>query len=633
MSPSDLGFEAEQEILEIYNDLLNSVRDAANDDDIEMCLSRTADLWMFMNRFRNCDLGIYFNEEIHVLIQQLNKKRFDTSGLLHDKNSFRIAFILTGLVDTGGASVPHRFMLESGKVGDWTFEPYVFVTNIRDRDDHRDTDSYAYLREHYNLGDFVYLDPGMTWQEKGEKLQSWLFDNKIDFVVAAPCPATIFALASNPVPIKAILSQDCYCFTVGPGVGDVTFLVTADQVMKYKFQTRRPEDHLKIVTLPLHSDQYIDSSKEMDISHLKLPKDAVVSGCTNLWKSCFGDCEILLDSISSLVRKHPNYHHVFAGTSRCLDNLEFFLEKNPDIKSNIHFIGEVKNIYRLLKSIDFWVNSYPTSGGSDIEAARVGKPTIEFIFNRNLTLHSPEFLRSRECEVTSIEEFIALGEKFITQHSYRQNLGLYLQSKVRREFDKNVLVAEKIYKSLVQEFHHKRNSGPAKKLADPGAAIAYEKAIGLYNSYGCKNWPARRRWSWLQKCVHEYPDKPFGWIKLFEHAILENDKCRFLEISSKLPDNLLRDHRISLMMGLCFKKFDDIGMAIKTVKTSAEASKYDPLPSKFYLKFLCCAGRQKEAQKFYDNLKLEDKCFSRDFSIETYIRSIDTIALPIYYEY
>ena len=174
-----------------------------------------------------------------------------------------------------------------------------------------------------------------------------------------------------------------------------------------------------------------------------------------MWKTCFGDGEVLLEGIAKLIRLHPDYHHIFAGTARCLDNIEFFLNKNKDIKNNIHYLGPVRNIFRLLKTVDFWINSFPTSGGSDIESAIVGKPTIELLANRNLNLHGAEFLRSRECDTISLEEFVSLGTRFITDQEYRYDLGLYLKQKIKREFDKETIISEKIYKTFVNAYNKK----------------------------------------------------------------------------------------------------------------------------------------------------------------------------------
>ena len=79
------------------------------------------------------------------------------------------------------------------------------------------------------------MKSNLSWVEKAKLIEEWILKNKIDFVLASPCPATMFAMAGNPAPIQGILSQDCYCFTLGPGAFDLTFYVTNDQIYKYKY--------------------------------------------------------------------------------------------------------------------------------------------------------------------------------------------------------------------------------------------------------------------------------------------------------------------------------------------------------------------------------------------------------------
>ena len=71
-------------------------------------------LWLFMNRFRNCDLQHYFDEEIYEWISNLrqneDKKAFCN---IKKKKEYRIAFLVINLNDLGGASIPHRFMLDN----------------------------------------------------------------------------------------------------------------------------------------------------------------------------------------------------------------------------------------------------------------------------------------------------------------------------------------------------------------------------------------------------------------------------------------------------------------------------------------------------------------------------------------
>ena len=97
----------------IYSDYMEKIRSNATNNKKEECLSIIFELWMFMNRFRNCDLGKYFDEEIHDIIKDLNPRQFTDTERLKSKSEYNIAFIITNLVDTGGASVPHRFILEN----------------------------------------------------------------------------------------------------------------------------------------------------------------------------------------------------------------------------------------------------------------------------------------------------------------------------------------------------------------------------------------------------------------------------------------------------------------------------------------------------------------------------------------
>ena len=66
-----------QEIWSTYNKLKNEVKLASQEKNINKCLQNVTNLWMFMNRFRNCDLKLYFDEEIYS-ISELNplKKSF-----------------------------------------------------------------------------------------------------------------------------------------------------------------------------------------------------------------------------------------------------------------------------------------------------------------------------------------------------------------------------------------------------------------------------------------------------------------------------------------------------------------------------------------------------------------------------
>ena len=109
------------------------------------------------------------------------------------------------------------------------------ITNFFKKD-HKENNSYNYLKNKIKPEKISFLSKDLSHKERGEEIESWLINNEIDFVVAQICPSTIYALSSNCVPVVANLSQDCYTFTLGPGFGDISYLVTLDQIFKYKFK-------------------------------------------------------------------------------------------------------------------------------------------------------------------------------------------------------------------------------------------------------------------------------------------------------------------------------------------------------------------------------------------------------------
>ena len=451
----DVSREIESEIWDIYSKKKQEILNFYNRGDAETVLEQIYDIWMFMNRFRNCSLKFYFDEELHSVISGLNKQHYDTSHLLQPKKDFKIAFVFNVFNDTGGAAFTHRYILEDYLGSNYSFKQYILVTNSRNEAEYKNKERYKYMQNRIKFEEFHFMEPNDSLLEKGKFIQQWLFERQIDFAVIQPDPCTLYALASRPVLIDATFSADWHTFTLGPGRGDFTFLMTTDQVFKYSFSEPYFERRLKNVKLPLPPLEYVNRATALAKSELSLPEEAVVSATTNLWKCCFGDDEVLLEGIAALIRKFPNYHHIFVGTPRCLDNVEFFLNKNPDIKNNIHFIGPMPYIYRLLKAIDFYINSYPVSGASNTEAAICGKPSIDLFANRDLAGHSCELLRSFECEVISLDEFVELGTRFISDPEYRKDLGGYLREKMIRELGKQRVAKKKIYDMFISEFQRR----------------------------------------------------------------------------------------------------------------------------------------------------------------------------------
>lgn len=588
----------DREIISIYHQLKENLRSLADAGKAEECLAKIGELWLKMNRFRNADIQFYFDEDLNEIAASLNSRRFDTSHLLTKKEKFRIAFTITNLTDLGGASVPHRFMLESCTGKHYQFEQFILVTNFGNVTQYRDTEQYRYIAEKIRPTGFCHLDPGTDY-EKGKLVEQWIYDNQIDFVVAAPDPAMLYALSSKPAPFQAVLSQDCYTYTLGPGSGDFTIYVTTDQIFKYRYKTANKRAHFKNIMLPLHPPGYAESAQPLKRAEIGVPEDAILSATTNLWKSFFGDSEILFEGIAALMRRFPKYHHVLAGTPRCLDSLEFFLNKNPDLKERIRYIGPVQNMYRLLKSVDFYVNSYPTSGGSDLEAAFVGKPTIELISNRNLNLHGCEFMRTRECEAYSLSEFVKLGEKFITDANYRSELGQYLKAKVSREFDKGRIIKENIYESFLEEFEKKLLNPPVLPSLETDQTLEYEKLIALFNAFGRTMWDDKKRKMYLSECVSRFPSRPFGWIKSLEEAIRNADKGWFDEINRTMPEFLKLDYRVQFMLGLGHWRIGETEIALRLLRMACELTQHDQRPVKLAALIMLELGNVEGALETY----------------------------------
>jgi len=251
-------------------------------DKPEECMKKVFDLWMFMNRYRNCDLGKYFDEDIHDALKNLNKNNFINKKKKKKKKNFRIAYILTNIVDTGSASVPHRFIMNKKNADLNNIKQFVLVTNLRNKTNEKETEGYRYLQQEIMPERTDHFLPDISWLEKSKKIEDWIIDNKIDFVLASPCPAAMCALASSPAEVHGILSQDCYCFTIGPGAFDITFYVTNDQVYKYKFKNEDHYNNIKILYLPLHPQSFVDNCKMISREDLGIPKDSIVSASTNM---------------------------------------------------------------------------------------------------------------------------------------------------------------------------------------------------------------------------------------------------------------------------------------------------------------------------------------------------------------
>ena len=597
-------------------------------EDPETRLDAAQELWDFMNRFRNCDLGIYFDEDVQRAIAALNPRRFDTSHLVRPKKEFRMAVVVATMNDTGGAPIG-RFLLNDPTGGAAIIKHYFLYTSLGGYEEYRDSEQFRQLQAEIDWTEIDALPTNMGRVKKGRAIEEWLHARDIDFVVIQPCPSAIYALASQPTLFSAVLSQDCYTFTVGPGCGDFTLLVTTDQIFKYRYQRPDADKWQKVVLLPLHDAAYADAAVPISRAELGVPEHAIVSGSTNMWKWFFGDNEILMRAMVTLLRRHPDYHHVFAGTPRCLDNLEVFLKRHPDVAGRIHYAGPVRNIYRFLKSLDFWVNSFPTTGGSDLEAALVGKPSIDLAANRNLNLHPVEFLCTPECTVTSLDDFVRLGSRLITEADYREDLGQYVQFKVRREFDKHRLVKERLYGTFLEAFRGRLENDPGLPGMRLEDTLEYEKRMALYNAHGRRAWPHGDQKSFLAAMCKDFPERPFAWIKRLELAAEMGKRKEFEGVLEEARQ--LGDHRVRTTAAFCWSRFDAPEEALALVLGVLDAGvRWDPIPWRLTVRLLLAEGREKQAAEVYDRSPL----LQRDGkTITAALAELPTDALPLYYRY
>lgn len=542
-----------------YERRISAIESASIFGAIEECLQETYNLWMFMNRFRNCDLNLYYSDRVHAAIKVLAGK--SSKGELSRPSkaggkTIRMGLILNNLVDTGGASFPHRFMLPKNEISNrsYSFEHHVLVSNLRERSDYRDTESYKYLKAHIVPETFTHFSRFHSWEDKAEQIKNWILAHKIDFLITSPCPAALFIMAHALVPKQAVLSQDCYTFTLGPNFTDVTFLVTMDQLFKYG----RPPlgSRYKYLSLPLHDEKYAEAAKAVDLKPLGIGGYKTVSGSSNMWKSFYGGSQILIGLIADGLRRNCSHHHLFVGTARCLSDLENFKRLNPDIASRLHFVGEQKNIYGILKSCSFWINSFPTSGGSDIEAALVGVPSIEFVANRDLTLHAVEFLNSRECMVTDYGQFAKLFDQFCTDDTYREDLGMHLKSSVRREFNRRQILNSGIYDFAVESLDELNlYAGDSGQVFEELASVL---ELEKFHSLASKiDHTSDYYEQMIMDAKESCPEAGLVWYYALRFSILRVDEGGFYQQLSQIPQKHLSNDKLNCLRCLGYALYED----------------------------------------------------------------------------
>ena len=515
------------------------------------CLEKIHDLWFAVNRYRYSDHEYYFDIEINKIIRNLNKKKFNLSHLFKKKNKFKILYVMDTFNTYGGVAFPQKLILENG-CSKLNIEQHVLFVNLKDvkRSEIEKTESYKYLVKYCDVKKIDFVPDRLNLHERGKYIENWIHQNKIDFSILKAQASTLYAAVSQPSPIVATYSPDWLTFTLGPGIGDYTLCVLTGQVYNYN---KLDEKNLLNIRMGLPNSKYIRSSRYDYRKFLKIPKKSIVSATTNIYKCVIGDDDFLFSGIKKLLLDNKNYHHIFAGTKRGYENLVSFFCQQKDIRKRVHYIGEVKNIYTLLNSIDFYINSFPISGSSNVEAAVCGKPSIDIIgFSRNSSGHGPELLKTHELEVLNFNEFIYLGNKLIKNHSYRKKLGKYNQTKVQYEYDK-YRIMEKVIDLFKIKFNQKfSKSNKEEKSIKKKEIHLYEKLISDFQQKIQKNGGYSVKKKYLAKMKNLNPKKIFAWVKDIEIRIIHNKKINLNKFCMNISKEVRLDFRFNFMLSIYF---------------------------------------------------------------------------------
>lgn len=569
---------SKQKILSTYKNKISFIRDNYNKMSTNKMLELFQSLLIYMNRFRNCDLGIYFDEEVYEILNKKISKQKKINIKRKNKNVIKIAYLKSKFSDIGGASLSKRFILESYKYNNFNIENHIILVPL----DFKNSKLYKKTSEYNHaskVGKVKLIDDNKNFFERSKELSQYLIKENIEIAIVDQNIISIYTLLRTKTQVVASLSQDIYTYTFGPGCFDINFYLSHDQLFKYKFKEDNKTIN-KIIYLPLPKYNYIKNSKKLNKSIFKIPKNSTISASSNLWKCFFGDSDLFITAIRKLIEKNKNHHHFFIGSNRCLDNLDIYLSQHPLIKNNVHFVGEVKNIYRFLKMIDFWINSFPTSGGSDLEAAAVGKPSIEWVHNRNLTLHPVEFLNSNECNVFNLNEFINLGNKLIRDKKYRNDLGKILKKRVLLDFNHEKIIKEKINNFLIDALLDKKNSNLVNHNIELINDIEYEKNIAYFNAHFKHNSSSNKKLQYLKSLMKKFPNKYFGYVKYLEVIIDSNNYINVNNFYKNLNLNIKNDYRVLLLISVYLLKKNNLSQSEKFINLSLNLTEYDIMPYK-----------------------------------------------------
>ena len=235
-----------------------------------------------------------------------------------------------------------------------------------------------------------------------------------------------------------------------------------------------------------------------------------------------------------------NYHHIFFGSERNLNFLQNYISKNQDIKNNIHFIPHIKNVYSLFKSIDFYINSYPVSGSSNVEAAMCNKPCINFVsFSRRLSGHGPEMLNVPECEVSSESQFHILGNKLIKNKTFRKKLGDDAFLMVRRIQNKSKN-SQKLINILKNKLVQDAEQGLT-RIKDTCDIILFEK-----NKLFFENLNLIKKKKLIEFFLKKFKTQDYFYLQNIKLLANSNNDKKIFDFLKKIPDSKFKTYPLKI---------------------------------------------------------------------------------------
>lgn len=419
-----------------------------NEKNEELFLNSIDEYWAYLNQFRNLGIKKYDDTKLETLVKSFYKSKKPKLLNYKEKRNYNVGVILVNRNDTGGLSEFKRFY--SNKI---SFKKKFFLCKTLVL--HEDIKFYKKTL-HFQSGQkslkknfFVKSIKDLNNIEKKKIVKEWLKKNKIDFCISCHNPFSIAAMETSKLISYGTISQDHHCFLPFPNIGNTSFFLCNDQIFKYQ---TKPKNFL-VLGLAKFPKKIISRSIPFKKSSFGLKSKDIISATTNLEKCLIAKNTVFLDLIAQLCRKNENYKHLFIGTERCKGFLDSYLKKNKDLINKIIYIGIVPDIFKILKIIDFYINSFPISGGTSVEAAMIGKPSVDFIWHRDLSIHPVQFPINANTSVYNEQDFIDICSKLIQSKKFRA-----LQGKISRNVVKNFPDNEQTFREICKNFLNTHNS-------------------------------------------------------------------------------------------------------------------------------------------------------------------------------